>query len=132
MEDKTGPTPAEQFSPKRCGHPSLIDPQHFVLGFRGKNSTQVMHKFEVHQVNRPEPLETVQFQDGSADEERIDGVHNEDLLLMVLARLQGFQETGNRCRENAIAITKIEEALMWLSRRTQERRGRGVEGTTKP
>jgi hypothetical protein len=35
------------------------------------------------------------------------------------------------CRENAIALTHIEEALMWLQRRTVARIKRGVEGTNQ-
>ena len=32
------------------------------------------------------------------------------------------------CRENAITITKIEEALMWQEKRTKDRIARNVEG----
>ena len=32
------------------------------------------------------------------------------------------------CRENSIMITKIEEALMWNDKRTQDRLARAVEG----
>lgn len=32
------------------------------------------------------------------------------------------------CRENAITITKLEEALMWQKKRTEDRKDRGVEG----
>jgi hypothetical protein len=32
------------------------------------------------------------------------------------------------CRENAIALTKIQEAMMWLQKRTRDRVARGVEG----
>lgn len=35
----------------------------------------------------------------------------------------------NRCRENSMAITKLEEALLWLRKRTMGREQRGVEGT---
>ena len=35
------------------------------------------------------------------------------------------------CRETSIAITKLEEALMWLQSRTRDREARGVEGTWK-
>ena len=35
------------------------------------------------------------------------------------------------CRENAIAITKLEEALMWLERRTTNRIKMGIEGLSK-
>jgi hypothetical protein len=32
------------------------------------------------------------------------------------------------CRENALAITKLDEALLWLEKRTRDRVARGVEG----
>jgi hypothetical protein len=32
------------------------------------------------------------------------------------------------CRENSVATTKLEEALMWLEKRTANRKKRGVEG----
>lgn len=33
------------------------------------------------------------------------------------------------CRENSCAITKLDEAIMWLDKRTADRKSRGVEGT---
>ena len=45
--------------------------------------------------------------------------------------LQSFQESEYKCRENAIAITKLEEALMWLNKRTQDRIKRKVAGTSQ-
>lgn len=62
-------------------------------------------------------------------ENGVNGVANEDLLVMVIRRLQGFQESEFKCRENAMAITKLEEALLWLRKRTMGRENRGVEGT---
>lgn len=35
------------------------------------------------------------------------------------------------CRENSIAITKLQEALMWLEKRKKDRTFRGVEGISK-
>lgn len=35
------------------------------------------------------------------------------------------------CKENACAITKLEEALMWLEKRTKDRIKRKVEGMSK-
>lgn len=32
------------------------------------------------------------------------------------------------CRENAMTITKLDEALMWQEKRTADRKDRGVEG----
>lgn len=36
------------------------------------------------------------------------------------------------CRENALALTKLEEALLWLKARQDDRAARGVAGTDKP
>lgn len=35
------------------------------------------------------------------------------------------------CRENAMTITKLDEALMWQEKRTKDREIRGVEGQSK-
>lgn len=48
---------------------------------------------------------------------------------MVLLRLEHFNRSEFRSRENSIAISKIEEALLWLRKRTMDRQLRGVEGT---
>lgn len=74
-------------------------------------------------------LAEINFQEGPIKECGVNGVANEDLLNMVICRLQGFQLSEFSCRENAIAITKIEEALLWLRKRTMGREERGVEGT---
>lgn len=73
-------------------------------------------------------IQKIDFQCGPIKECGVNGVNNEDLLLMVLARLQAFQNTDFKCRENACAITKIEEALMWLRKRTTGCEMRNVEG----
>jgi hypothetical protein len=71
----------------------------------------------------------ISFQNGPIKEVGVNGLTNEDLLAIVIDRLYGFQSGGFACRENAIALTKIEESYMWLLRRTASRRLRGVEGT---
>lgn len=75
------------------------------------------------------PLAEFQFQKGPIKEAGVNGVNNEDLIAMVICRLEHFQQSDFRCRENAVAITKLEEALMWLRKRTVGRENRGVEGT---
>jgi hypothetical protein len=59
----------------------------------------------------------------------VNGVFNQDLIGMVICRLEHFQNSDFKCRENAMAITKLEEALMWLRKRTVNREKRGVLGT---
>jgi hypothetical protein len=55
------------------------------------------------------------------------GTTNEELLEVLLDRLN-FLQSKFPCRENALAITNIEQGLLWLNRRTQNRVKRGVEG----
>lgn len=49
------------------------------------------------------------------------GVTNEALLAIVEARLEGFQDGPFKSRENAIALTKTQEAMQWLERGTKKR-----------
>jgi hypothetical protein len=74
-------------------------------------------------------LAKVHFQEGPIKEQGVNGINNEDAIVMVIRRLQGFQDSPYSCRENAMAITKLEEALLWLRKRTMGRENRGVEGT---
>ena len=71
----------------------------------------------------------IQFQRGSRkDFYSTSGVTNEDLLEIVRDRLIGFQNGNFPCRENACALTHIEEALMWLNKRVEDRIERNVLG----
>jgi hypothetical protein len=56
-----------------------------------------------------------------------DGTTNEEVLAVLLNRLN-FLNGKFPCRENAIAITHIETALLWLNHRTASRVARNVEG----
>ena len=70
------------------------------------------------------------FQEGPRkDPNSIHGVLDCDLLEIVRDRLKCFQEGEYRCRENACALTHIEEALMWMNRRVEDRAERSVLGT---
>lgn len=60
-----------------------------------------------------------------------DGTTNEEVLAMLIDRMQ-YLQAKHPCRENAIVITKLEESLMWLNKRTAERKARQVEGTNAP
>lgn len=88
------------------------------------------HHFKVKRVEDDEVLCEIDFQEGPINEVGVNGVCNEDLVAMVIRRLEGFQDSPYKCRENALAITKLEEALMWLRKRTLEREIRRVEGTS--
>lgn len=73
----------------------------------------------------------IRFQKGPIKENGVNGCHNEDLIAIVLDRLQRLNQGDFKCRENSIAITKLEEAMMWLNKRTADRKARGVEGTSQ-
>ncbi len=69
------------------------------------------------------------FQNGPIKECGVNGITHEVLLAILIDRLRGFQSGQYACRENALALTKLEEALMWLGSRTKARVARGVECT---
>lgn len=73
----------------------------------------------------------VVFQNGPIGEVGVNGITQEALLAIVIDRLRSFQAGPFSCRENAIALTKCEEALLWLKKRTLDRMARGVEGTNQ-
>lgn len=75
------------------------------------------------------PVQTIQFQNGPVKEVGPNGIQNEDLLKIVLDRMEGFNTGPYRCRENSLAITHLEEAIHWLDHRTRDREDRGVEGS---
>lgn len=98
---------------------------------KGKN-TEALTKY----VNQYGPNTTeIHFQDGPIIEFGVNGVTNEQIITMLIDRLNSLNNMYDKkfaCRENSLAITKLEEALMWLERRTANRVARGVEGTNTP
>src|SRR3990167_7171780 len=60
------------------------------------------------------------------------GAFVDDVIEAARQRLEFFQKAANgkyACRENALAITKLEEASHWLYARRVEREKRKVQGT---
>jgi hypothetical protein len=107
---------------------------------RGKLNT-VFCMDEEHPVNKGHHIYSIKmktqgvdihFQNGPRNEEgSIEGVLDVDLLEIVLDRLKSFQSGPYATRENAIAITKIEEALLWMNKRVEDRIEAGTLGTHK-
>ncbi len=97
------------------------------------------HEYTIHLMASPDPAEPkitskrwqqeISFQNGPIKEAGINGISNEALVAIVCDRLRGFQSGPFACRENALALTKLEESQMWLQKRTRDRVARGVEGT---
>jgi sugar diacid utilization regulator len=101
------------------------------FNFNAPHHFLVVSTEDNEETGEPELLAEIDFQEGPIKENGVNGVCNEDLLVMVLERLKAFQRSEYSCKENAMAITKIEETLLWLRKRTMGREQRNVEGTHK-
>lgn len=73
---------------------------------------------------------SLEFQSGPVKENGVNGITSEALLAILIHRTQVLNDRF-QCRENSIAITKMQEALMWFDKRTADRKARGVEGLNK-
>lgn len=74
-------------------------------------------------------INTLYFQEGPIKEEGVNGIMNENLIAMVMDRLEHFQQSEYACLENSMALASLNDALKALDRRTVKRIKRGVEGT---
>lgn len=79
-----------------------------------------------------EKSQALHFQNGPIKEVGTNGLTHEALIAVILDRMRHFQAGKYACRENALAITKLEEAMHWLHHRTRLREQCGVEGTHAP
>jgi hypothetical protein len=74
----------------------------------------------------------IDFQNGPIKEKGANGLTQEVLIAICIDRLQCFQKGPFACKENEMALIKLEDALAWLATRTTKRERRGVEGTHTP
>lgn len=86
------------------------------------------HEYEISVKGVELPVGKISFQNGPLAEAGPNGLTNESLLAVVIHRLEGFQSGDFRCRENTLALTKMQEAMHWLQHRTADRLRRNVEG----
>lgn len=81
---------------------------------------------------KPIILGSIDFQDGQIiDGKGINGVMDENLIAIVISRLEGFQSSKFACKENDIALTKLQEAMLWLKNRTTDKELKNIEITHK-
>ena len=93
------------------------------------------HKYELANFEQPEQpgqvlqfIEKVPVAEGAKELRTVhDGTTNEEVLRVLIDRLNSLQAKFP-CRENAIVITHLETGLLWLEKRTADRKARGVEG----
>ena len=72
----------------------------------------------------------IKLQSGPIKEVGVDGCQIDDVIFLCKEILSSTLFNKNvPSRQTALAITKLDEAIMWLEHRTKERKTRGVEGT---
>lgn len=72
-------------------------------------------------------FQPVVFYEMETDGTWTNGTTLEEMLRVSIERLQDLN-SRLPCRESSLALTKMQEALMWLNARTADRVARGVEG----
>lgn len=87
------------------------------------------HDFKIYDVHNNTVLQNIHFQHDPVKVAGVNGIFNEDLLVIVIERLMHFQQTEYACYENDLAIKEIDNAIDHLRHRTEDRRQRGVLGT---
>ena len=70
------------------------------------------------------------IQSGPIKEFGVNGCQIDDVIQWAKEKIEEFQQ-AYPCRENALAITKLDEALLWLLKRKLDREKRQVEGLNK-
>lgn len=74
----------------------------------------------------------IHFQEGPINENELNGIFMEDLINICIDRLEKFQDSIFNCSHNETAINLLKGAITALNQRTEERKKRQVEGTSKP
>lgn len=96
----------------------------------GANHKYLIRSCNIDENGYPSMSHTIVFQNGPRNlNDSTPGVLDTDLLEIVRDRLKGFQQGEFATRETACALTHIEEALMWMNRRVEDRIERQVLGT---
>lgn len=73
---------------------------------------------------------TFRIQNGPIAENGLNGCQVDNLIIIARQIITKLNERF-KCRENDLAVTKLQEAEMWLRERKRERTARGVEGHDK-
>ncbi len=71
----------------------------------------------------------IKFQVGPIKEVGVNGCQIEDVIDVLVERLEAFQRGPLKCAENKMALNMLLGAKGWLHERTVLRQAQGVEGT---
>jgi hypothetical protein len=92
--------------------------------------TQFIQIENTEDVKGVAPVVKFTIQSDPISEVGVNGVQALDMLKYVKCLFESLNEAFP-CRENALSITKIEEAIHWQDARTKDRQRRQVEGFNK-
>lgn len=107
--------------PEKFNESGSMDYKWFEKDVRPKNFVYVRH--DVNSIS-------FTIQNGPAKENGVNGCQVDTIIEAAKAIIEGLNKNFP-CRENAMVITKLDEALMWLNKRKQDRINRNVEGENK-
>lgn len=115
---------------KDWSHPYELDfdGQKFEEELFMETDLSLVEEAEVIEPKAPRDFINIKFQEGTVSENGVNGAQIEDVIELLIERLQELQKGKSPCRESVLAITKLQEARMWLEERTRNRRKQGVEG----
>jgi hypothetical protein len=102
--------------------------RHVAKALQKFGSTDFITIQNVEDVKGVAPVVSFTIQSDPVKEVGVNGVQVTDMLEYVKCLFQSLNDNFP-CRENALTITKIEEAIHWQDARTNDRLKRGVEGT---
>lgn len=110
----------EQF-PEKFNESGAMDYKWFEKDIRPNNFVYVRH--DVNSIS-------FTIQNGPVKEVGVNGCQVDTIIEAAKAIIEGLNKNFP-CRENAMVITKLDEALLWLVKRKLDREARNVEGLNK-
>lgn len=107
--------------PEKFNESGAMDYKWFEKDIRPNNFVYVRH--DVNSLS-------FTIQNGPVKEVGVNGCQVDTVIEAAKVMLEGLNKKFH-CRENSLAITKLEEALHWLEHRKKDREARNVEGLAK-
>lgn len=101
-----------------------------VLHTNNKEGTEVDFNKTPVVVNDAANLIVFKIQQGPVKSDGKNGCQIDHIVFAAKTILEGLNK-NYPCRENSVAITKLDEAIHWLNARKINREDRGVEGLNK-
>ena len=108
-------------SPEKFNESGSMDYKWFEADIRPHNFIYVRH--DVNSIS-------FTIQNGPIKENGVNGCQVDEIVIAAREIIAGLNAKFP-CRENSCAITKLDEAIMWLRERKRIREARGVEGKSE-